>query len=101
MTVVRADGQARDLAGGLPAGGVDGARAAQPAGVVPSTSKVTAPAPGAGATVAVNVMLWPGAEGLALLARPVVVVMRSGVTAFEGAVASPVPTALVALTVNV
>ena len=48
-----------------------------------------------------NVTLWPDVEGLALLARPVVVAMRSGITAFEAAEASPVPMSLVAVTVKV
>ena len=59
------------------------ARAEHPVAVVPSISKVTAPASGAGLTVAVNVTLWPDVEGWALLASLVVVAVRSGVTAFE------------------
>ena len=72
----------------------------QPLSGVPSASNATVPPSGAGATVAVNVTLWPDADGLSLLARPVVVSVSSAVTALEGSEANPGPASLVALTLE-
>ncbi len=77
------------------------ALAVQPVRGVPSTSNATSPPSGAGATVAVKVTLSPGAEGLPLLTRPVVVALPSAVTALDGAEANPGPASLVALTAKV